>query len=149
MSQLHSLDIQLSQNHLLKRQIFFHWFVLALLLKNQVTMNVRVYFQTLSSIPYIYMSICLYFYIHSISLEKEMALHYSPSQYSCLGNPMDRGAWRTVVHGGHKELDTTEWLTFIHSIKVYWASLYASIVLDMSILLAFENQTIPLQSPDL
>ena len=27
-------------------------------------------------------------------LEKEMAL-----QYSCLGNPTDRGAWRAIVHG--------------------------------------------------
>ena len=23
----------------------------------------------------------------------------SPLQYSCLGNPLDRGAWRTIVHG--------------------------------------------------
>ena len=23
----------------------------------------------------------------------------NPLQYSCLGNPMDRGAWRTTVHG--------------------------------------------------
>ena len=23
----------------------------------------------------------------------------SPLQYSCLGNPMDRGAWRATVHG--------------------------------------------------
>ena len=22
-----------------------------------------------------------------------------PLQYSCLGNPMDRGAWRAAVHG--------------------------------------------------
>ena len=29
-------------------------------------------------------------------------------QYSCLENPMDRGAWLTIVHRGHKELDTTE-----------------------------------------
>ena len=32
----------------------------------------------------------------------------NPLQYSCLGNPMGRGAWRATVHGGHKELDTTE-----------------------------------------
>ena len=25
-------------------------------------------------------------------------------QYSCLGNPMDRGAWRATVHRGCKEL---------------------------------------------
>ena len=23
----------------------------------------------------------------------------NPLQYSCLGNPMDKGAWRTTVHG--------------------------------------------------
>ena len=23
----------------------------------------------------------------------------NPLQYSCLGNPMDRGAWQAVVHG--------------------------------------------------
>ena len=31
----------------------------------------------------------------------------NPLQYSCLGNPMDRGAWRATVHGVAKELDTT------------------------------------------
>ena len=31
-----------------------------------------------------------------------------PLQYSCLENPMDRGAWRITVPWGHKELDTTE-----------------------------------------
>ena len=25
-----------------------------------------------------------------------------PLWYSCLGNPMDRGAWGAIVHGGHK-----------------------------------------------
>ena len=28
-----------------------------------------------------------------------------PLQYSCLGNPMDRGAWRAIVHGVAKESD--------------------------------------------
>ena len=31
----------------------------------------------------------------------------NPLQYSCLGNPMDRGAWRDTVHGATKESDTT------------------------------------------
>ena len=31
----------------------------------------------------------------------------NPLQYSCLENPMDRGAWWTIVHGVTKELDTT------------------------------------------
>ena len=30
----------------------------------------------------------------------------NPLQYSCLGNPLDRGAWRATVHG-LKESDTT------------------------------------------
>ena len=32
-----------------------------------------------------------------------------PLQYSCLGNPMDRGAWQ--ASGGCKEPDTTDGLT--------------------------------------
>ena len=36
-------------------------------------------------------------------LEKEM----DPLQYSCLENPMDRGAWQPTVRGV-TELDTTE-----------------------------------------
>ena len=31
----------------------------------------------------------------------------NPLQYSCLGNPIDRGAWRAAVHGVAKEWDTT------------------------------------------
>ena len=31
-----------------------------------------------------------------VPLEKEMANY---SSYSCLGNPMDRGAWWATVHG--------------------------------------------------
>ena len=33
--------------------------------------------------------------------------HGNPLQYSCLENPMDRGAWSATVHGV-TELDTTE-----------------------------------------
>ena len=29
-------------------------------------------------------------------------------QYSCLGNPLNRRAWRATLHGGHKESDTTD-----------------------------------------
>ena len=33
----------------------------------------------------------------------------NPLQYSCLGNPMDRGAWQAAVHPwGRKESDRTE-----------------------------------------
>ena len=37
-------------------------------------------------------------------MEKEMA---TPLQYSCLENPMNRGAWLATVHGV-AELDMTE-----------------------------------------
>ena len=30
----------------------------------------------------------------------------NPLQYSCLENPMERGACWAAVHGGHKELNT-------------------------------------------
>ena len=29
----------------------------------------------------------------------------NPLQYSCLGNPMDRGSWQATVHGVPRELD--------------------------------------------
>ena len=32
----------------------------------------------------------------------------NPFQYSCLGNPMDRGDWWATVHGVPKESDMTE-----------------------------------------
>ena len=35
----------------------------------------------------------------------------NPLQYSCLENSMDRGVWKAIVHGGHKESDRTEGLT--------------------------------------
>ena len=31
--------------------------------------------------------------------------HGNSFQYSCLGNPMDRGSWQSTVHGGHKQSD--------------------------------------------
>ena len=34
--------------------------------------------------------------------------HGNPLQYSCLENPMDRGAWWAAVHGSHTELDMTD-----------------------------------------
>ena len=32
----------------------------------------------------------------------------NPLQYSCLENPMDRGAWRATVHRVEKSQDTTK-----------------------------------------
>ena len=34
----------------------------------------------------------------------------NPLQYSCLENPMDRGAWWAIVHGMAKRLERTEGL---------------------------------------
>ena len=43
--------------------------------------------------------------------EKEMTPgEGNPPQYSCLENPMDRGAWRAAVHGVAQESDKTEQL---------------------------------------
>ena len=33
--------------------------------------------------------------------------HGNPLQYSCLENPMDRGAWQSIVHSVAKESDMT------------------------------------------
>ena len=38
----------------------------------------------------------------------------NPLQYSCLENPIDREAWRVIVHGV-AELDRTERLTHMHT----------------------------------
>ena len=35
----------------------------------------------------------------------------NPLQYSCLGNPMERGAWLATICGVAKESDTTERLS--------------------------------------
>ena len=35
----------------------------------------------------------------------------NPPWYSCLGSPVDRGAWWTTVHWFAKDLDTTQWLS--------------------------------------
>ena len=34
--------------------------------------------------------------------------HGNPLQYFCLQNPMDREAWRAIVHRVRKQSDTTE-----------------------------------------
>ena len=47
-------------------------------------------------------------------LEKNMVPH---SNILAWRIPMDRGAWRVTVHGGHKELDTTEQLSTAQYIR--------------------------------
>ena len=36
--------------------------------------------------------------------------HVNPLQYSCLENPMDRGAWQATVHGVSKSWAWLKWL---------------------------------------
>ena len=49
----------------------------------------------------------------------------NPLQYSCLGNPMDRGAWRAIVHGFEKSptqlkrLSTQAWSSVMLSVFSY------------------------------
>ena len=46
--------------------------------------------------------------------------HGNPLQYSCLENPMDRGAWRATIHWiTHKESDTTEATEHAYTIQLY------------------------------
>ena len=42
----------------------------------------------------------------------------NPLQYSCLGNPMDRGPWRATVHGAAKSQARLKWLS-THTCKLY------------------------------
>ena len=49
-------------------------------------------------------------------------LSSSSSRYSCLENPVERGAWWATVHGvGHKELDMSEH-TCTHTSVIYYLS---------------------------
>ena len=41
----------------------------------------------------------------------------NPLQYSCLGNPMDRGAWRATVHGVAKSRTRLQHTTNFQMIK--------------------------------
>ena len=42
--------------------------------------------------------------------------HGNPLQYSCLENPMDRGAWRATVHGVTKSQTWPKWFSTAHSV---------------------------------
>ena len=42
--------------------------------------------------------------------------HGNPLQYSCLENPMDRGAWWAIVHGVTKSWTLLKWLSMMHTL---------------------------------
>ena len=46
-------------------------------------------------------------WIHGLGWSPEIE-HSKPLQYSCLQDPMDRGAWTATVHEITKQLDTIE-----------------------------------------
>ena len=57
-----------------------------------------------------------------------------PLQYSCLENPMDRGAWQATVHGTAKESDTTEQLNkYIYHLEINFINLF--LLREMSVFL--------------
>ena len=57
------------------------------------------------------MCVCIYIYIYIYIYEKEMA-----TQYSCLENSMDGGAWQATVHGVAKNQTRLSNFTFFLSI---------------------------------
>ena len=58
-------------------------------------------------------------------------------QYSCLENPMDRGAWQATVLGITKELDTTE--ATQHDRRIYGHSFHFKLSLGRNFLKCFND----------
>ena len=62
-------------------------------------------------------------------------------QYSCLGNPMDRGAWKAIVHGVSESLtQLSNWTTAGHTVPIALnpcQHLALSAVIILAILLHF------------
>ena len=80
---------------------------------------------------YIHIYTYIYIYIYVFGEGNGNSL-----QYSCLENPMDRGAWQaTYSSWGHKESDTTEGLTHtdthIHTHTHTHTHIYIYIILDV------------------
>ena len=49
----------------------------------------------------------------------------NPLQYSCLGNPMDRGTWWATAHGGLKESDLTIYRAGMPAKSTWWSPVEA------------------------
>ena len=65
----------------------------------------------------------------------------NPLQYSCLGNPMHRGAWRATVHG-FAESDLTKQLTHKHKFRQNKTSPVHFTTPAMSLILKIDKDTI-------
>ena len=66
-----------------------------------------------------------------------------PLQYSCLDNPMDRGAWRLTVHRVTKQLDMTERLT--ESVLTFYVlkMITKSIIKNKRVIPSDEDHSVP------
>ena len=53
--------------------------------------------------------------IRSLGRQDPLEEEWQPLQYSCLENPMDRGAWRAAVHGVTKSQTHLSTISSIHS----------------------------------
>ena len=98
--------VQLSQHHFLKRLSFFQFYILASILCVSFPGGSAI--RNLPAVQEMW--------VQSLGQDPEGG-NGNPLQYSCLGNPMDRGAWWARVWGlkswkGHSDQTTTT--TFVY-----------------------------------
>ena len=61
----------------------------------------------------------------------------NPLQYSCLGNPMDRGTWWATVRGVAKSRTRLSDLTFTFTLtRMFWSSLLCSLKIQLIVLIS-------------
>ena len=78
--------------------------------------------------------------IQSLDQDDPLGRKWQPTPIFLTGNPMDRGAWWTTVHGVAKDSDTTEQPNNNKITNIYLQSLFFLIVLPF--LKVFPNITI-------
>ena len=66
-------------------------------------------------------------WVQSLSLENSPGEgNGNPLQYSCLENPIDRGAWQITVHGVTKSQTQLKQLNMPATLCTYWQVYYQS-----------------------